>query len=120
MSLSMDFSRIIAKAYFLAEIETSSLLSVEDTAEVLLYFFSSYEKQIGASHPFIKAEKLSDIIKKMRFCEVSLNQTVELFADDYKCIIDEYFSTSFSDSCNYQIFHFFSGMIRGILLLKII
>lgn len=81
---------------------------------VFRYYFETYELVFQEPHPRISMEQITRIIGKMPHAKGSVCKNIPEFTlEDYEAMIDQHFATEYRD-CDYNINHFFSGMIRDL------
>lgn len=91
--------------------ECSTSFSLEDTKNVFLQYFRTYEGCTGHAHPPIRAEQIKRIVERMDSWEDGLSRTVNVFPFQYEYLIRQHFRTKYRH-CDYNVNHFFSGKIR--------
>ena len=108
--------KCIESAYNLISELNRNLFSLQDTKEIICYYFKKYKAETGIEHPEISGKQLMFIIENMPYFNHESKERKGQFdirPGDYKELIDLYFKCrSFQTECNYQIAHFFSGKIR--------
>lgn len=111
-----DFDRFTTTAKLAYRRCAKSTYSLEDVLSVFRHYFETYEFIRHSVHPMISVNQTARIIEKMPQLEEaglgSLSAT-ELYPDDYPQMIDQHFATTYSDDCDYNINHFFTGSIRN-------
>ena len=100
------FSKIAYWAY--RELKQADLMifSFDECLNIFYEYFSMYEEKQKKAHPHIRKDQIKQIIKAMPECD-----DFEIYADDYESIIKQHFATEYRN-CDYNINHFFSGVIR--------
>lgn len=104
------FSEIAASAY-----SDENLYTLKECLEVFRLYFQTYEEYMGHAHPPIRREQISRIMQVMPADGYYIPVYQEIAPDDYKSIIPLHFETKYK-YCDYNINHFFSGIIRELRL----
>ena len=120
-----DFTKNITKAHRIAteRYGTDALFSLEETSEVLYYFFWKYEQERHVPHPRIRTDQLVEILRKMPGIWIDsvhftpFKSYVE--PEEYPEMIDSYFETWYNESCDYNINHFFSDGVWAVRYLNV-
>lgn len=114
-----QFSRRIKIVYeeMAAELERADLMpmaySLNDVLFVFAKYFALYEKFLGHEHPVVNnVRQIKRIIATMPFIEDDRGEPFDIAAEDYPDLILQHFWTDYSEGCDYNINHFFSGKIR--------
>ena len=111
-----DFDRFTITAKLAYRRCAKSTYSLEDVLSVFRHYFETYEFTLHKVHPMISVNQTARIIEKMPQLEEaglgSLSAT-EMPPYCYPTMIDQHFATTYSDDCDYNINHFFSGAIRN-------
>ena len=102
------FAVFAAKAY--NELGESPY-TLDDVLSVFDCYFQTYEDRMNEPHPFLKLEQIKRIVKIMPYLSLNTHGDVDIEPEAYPDIIDQHFQTQYR-SCDYNINHFFSGMIR--------
>ena len=99
--------------------ENQNSIDYEDVHNVFVHYFTKYEDTLGLPHPHIKEEQIRRIVAVMPFLDEEHTRRIDL--KYYPLIIDRHFNTKYKN-CDYNINHFFAGIIRecryGELLLE--
>lgn len=109
-SMAFDFKTFAvfaAKAY--KELGKSPY-TLDEVLSVFICYFQTYEEHRNAVHPFLKPEQIKRIIGAMPYLNPK-DKLIEILPEEYPAIIEQHFKTQYR-SCDYNINHFFSGMIR--------
>ena len=107
----------ICKAYILSENCGAKIYDLDSILTVFNAFFAEYKKMRDAEHPEVKESQLVDIICKMPYLDNRIHRSskrhFDISPDEYPALIKAYFKCrEYKDSCNWRIYHFFSGNIR--------
>jgi len=117
--LAFDFeklSNIVANIYQ----DGDGPYSLEDVLMVFRWYFGSYERWTGHSHPPIKTQQILRIIQEMPWLrpEDKGIRYASIDPEFYQDMIDQHFKTKYRN-CDYNINHFFSGRVRELRWLEI-
>lgn len=110
-----DFDRFTISAKLAYRRCNSSVYSIEEVLHVFRYYFETYEMIFDEAHPAISIAQIARIIEKMPFIleEDAESHEASINLEGYEAIIDQHFATKYRN-CDYNINHFFSGMIRSL------
>lgn len=98
---------------------------LEEVLHVFRYYFETYEMILDTAHPMISIAQIAKIIIQMPYVLVEDDDPpnnapgeedygptmLDLLPEEYEAMIDQHFITKYA-RCDYNINHFFSGMIR--------
>lgn len=114
-SLIFDFERFTLNCKLAYRRCGGSHYSFEEVLQVFQYYFDTYELVFDEAHPMISIAQIARIIETMPFVDDTRSGNsggvMEIDPEDYKPMIDQHFVTKYR-SCDYNINHFFSGVIR--------
>lgn len=110
-----DFDRFTISAKLAYRRCGEGAYSLEEVLHVFRYYFETYEMIFDEAHPAISIAQITRIIEKMPFIleEDAESHEASISLEGYEAIIDQHFATKYRN-CDYNINHFFSGMIRNL------
>lgn len=80
-------------------------------------YYDAYWVHTGREHPLLRDEQVVKIIETMDTAETvrgyGETDNVSIPSEVYGDLIEFHFNTDYGESCDYNINHFFSGLIRG-------
>lgn len=86
---------------------TEDLNADVNFANAIIYFIKSYSEHGLGNHPDISENKIMEIYDEY-YNAIDRNN---ICAGDWYLMIDNYFNQSFSNNCDYRIFHFFTPRV---------
>ena len=112
-----DFDRFSVSVKLAYRRCNGSAYSIEEVLQVFRYYFETYEMIFDTAHPMISIAQIANIIELLPYVEDtrsgSTSGIMEIYPEDYEVIIDQHFVTKYKRGCDYNINHFFSGLIRS-------
>lgn len=117
----MQFNfRLFSRLVHYAMQETTSVYSESEVLYVFRCYFECFEEYTGHVHPNIRKEQIKRIIEKMPYLDSSgpAGQR-DIDPEDYEALIEQHFNTPYQN-CDFNINHFFSGMIRELRYYEIL
>ena len=91
--------------------------TLKECLEVFKLYYDAYWVHTGREHPLLRDEQVVKIIETMDTAETvrgyGETDNVSIPSEVYGDLIEFHFNTDYGESCDYNINHFFSGLIRG-------